>query len=125
MIFSFLGEFLILIMFNFNTLSDAIPSSFLLSIKTHLIFYLLNGTSFLNDIIFFYIVFFTYSGIVFLLNFSIQSNYFYFKLNFFNEFLLFLVLSILFINFNIKIFFTFFTLLYLLFNYVLFYSKLY
>jgi hypothetical protein len=36
--FFFFGEFLLLMMFNFNTISDLIPSHFFIATKSHMIF---------------------------------------------------------------------------------------
>lgn len=76
--FFFYGESLLLLLFNFNTLNDVIPSSFFVFIKTHIIFLLDNGNAFLGDIIFFYILFFTTCSFLFLLNMKYTSNYRYF-----------------------------------------------
>lgn len=76
--FFFFGESLLLIAFNFNTLSDLIPSSFFMTLKSHVIFFLNNGNMFLGDIIFFYIIFFTTSAFLFLLNLRYMSSYRYF-----------------------------------------------
>ncbi len=77
--FFFFGESLLLITFNFNTLSDLIPSSFFMTLKSHVIFFLDNGNMFLGDIIFFYIIFFTTSAFLFLLNLRYMSSYHYFS----------------------------------------------
>lgn len=76
--FFFFGESLLLITFNFNTLSDLIPSSFFMTFKSHIIFFLNNGNNFMGDVIFFYILFFTTSAFLFLLNLRYTSTYRYF-----------------------------------------------
>jgi hypothetical protein len=76
--FFFFGESLLLITFNFNTLSDLIPSSFFMIFKAHIIFFLNNGNNFMGDVIFFYILFFTTSAFLFLLNLRYMSTYRYF-----------------------------------------------
>jgi hypothetical protein len=76
--FFFFGELLLLLTFNFNNLTDLIPSSYFVFIKTHVIFLTDNSSSYLNNIIFFYILFFTTNSLLFLLNlrYSFQYNYF-------------------------------------------------
>ena len=76
--FFFFGEILLLTTFNFNTLNDLIPSSFFLTFKTHTVFLMDNSNDFLNQIIFFYILFFTLSSFLFLLNLRYTTNYKYF-----------------------------------------------
>ena len=76
--FFFFGEILLLTTFNFNTLNDLIPSSFFLMFKTHTVFLMDNSNDFLNQTIFFYILFFTLSSFLFLLNLRYMSNYKYF-----------------------------------------------
>jgi hypothetical protein len=76
--FFFFGEILLLTTFNFNTLNDLIPSSFFLLFKTHTVFLMDNSNDYLNQIIFFYITFFTLSSFLFLLNLRYTSNYKYF-----------------------------------------------
>lgn len=73
--FFFFGEFLLLIMFNFNTLSDLIPSHFFISTKSHAIFWLDNGSTRLNETIMFYIVFLSLCA--FNLLFRLDLNFFY------------------------------------------------
>ena len=76
--FFFFGEILLLTTFNFNTLNDLIPSSFFLMFKTHTVFLMDNSNDFLNQTIFFYILFFTLSSFLFLFNLRYMSNYKYF-----------------------------------------------
>lgn len=75
--FFFFGEFLLLTVFNYNTLTDLIPSSYFLTLKTHVIFLLSNSNTFLNNTIFFFIVFFTSTALIFLLNLRYTFNYNY------------------------------------------------
>lgn len=77
--FFFFGEILLLLTFNFNTLVDLIPSNFFMSTKSHVIFLLDNGSTYLNEIIFFYILFFTLCALLFLLNLRHSFNYHSFK----------------------------------------------
>lgn len=77
--FFFFGEILLLTTFNFNTLNDLIPSSFFLLFKTHTVYLMENSNDYLNQIIFFYILFFTLSSFLFLFNLRYTSNYKYFS----------------------------------------------
>lgn len=77
--FLFFGESLLLITFNFHTLTDLIPSNFFMSTKSHVIFLLDNGSANLNEVIFFYIVFFTCCSIIFLINLGYTFNYHFFE----------------------------------------------
>jgi len=93
--FFFFGESLLLITFNFNTLSDLIPSSFFMTFKAHIIFFLNNGNTFLGDIIFFYILFFTTSAFLFLKNLRYMSSYRYFQdLRYLDLIFLYLILAL-------------------------------
>jgi len=76
--FFFFGESLLLLTFNYNTLSDLIPSGFFVFLKTHVIFLLDNSNTYLGNIIFFYIVFFTTCSLIFLLNLRYTFFYHYF-----------------------------------------------
>jgi hypothetical protein len=77
--FFFFGEILLLLTFNFNTLTDLIPSNFLMSTKSHVIFLLDNSSTYLNEVIFFYILFFTFCASLFLLNLRHSFNYRFFN----------------------------------------------
>ena len=77
--FFFFGEFLLLITFNYNTLSDIIPSSYLTLLKSHIIFFTENANQFLGDTIFFFILFFTTTSIKFLLNLRYSFEYLHVK----------------------------------------------
>jgi hypothetical protein len=79
--FFFFGESLFLITLNYSSLNDLIPASFFLTFKSHVIFLLQNSTNFLNDIIFFYILFFSTLGFLFLLNLKYTTTDRYFTLN--------------------------------------------
>lgn len=82
--FFFFGEFLLLIIFNMNTIADLIPSNYFMYLKTHVIFMLDNGNNTLNNNIMFYILFFTTNSFIFLLNLKFTSIY----RNFYHQFLL-------------------------------------
>merc|ERR1711884_456123 len=87
---------LLLITFNFNTLNDLIPSSFFTTLKTHVIFLLDNSITNLNSSIMFFILFFTTTALIFLLNLRYSFNYFYFYNNYVLDLLLFTVVLYLF-----------------------------
>ena len=94
--FFFFGELLLLLTFNYNNLTDLIPSSYFNIIKTHVIFLTDNGSSYLNNIIFFYILFFTTCSLIFLFNLKYSFNYSFFKYQF--------ILDLLFILANLYLF---------------------
>lgn len=94
--FFFFGELLLLLTFNYNNLTDLIPSSYFNIIKTHVIFLTDNGSSYLNSIIFFYILFFTTCSLIFLFNLKYSFNYSFFKYQF--------ILDLLFILANLYLF---------------------
>jgi hypothetical protein len=73
--FFFFGEFLLLIAFNFNTISDLIPSNYFTFFKTHTIFLLDNNNSYLTEVMMFYILFFTTNSFLFLLNLKYSFVY--------------------------------------------------
>lgn len=73
--FFFFGEFLLLITFNFNTISDLIPSNYFTFFKTHTIFLLDNNNSYLTEVMMFYIIFFTTNSFMFLLNLKYSFIY--------------------------------------------------
>ena len=64
----FFGEILLLLVFNFQTLTDLIPSHFFMTTKNHVVFLLDNGSDFLATRIFELILFFTTCAVLFLLN---------------------------------------------------------
>jgi hypothetical protein len=74
-----MGEFLILITFNYNTVTDLISSNFFMSTKNHVIFFLKNTNTELGDTIFLYILFFTTCALLFLLNLRYSFNYEFFE----------------------------------------------
>lgn len=101
--FSFFGESLLLLIFNFNTLSDLIPSNFFCYTKTHVIFLLDNNNTFLGETIFSYILFFTLCSITFLLNLRYNFNYQFFQQQFYVEFG-FLITTCLIVSWKLTIF---------------------
>ena len=75
--FFFFGESLLLLTFNYNTLTDLIPSSFFVFTKSHVIFNTFSSNALVGDTIFFFIVFFTTSSVAFLLNLRFTFSYSY------------------------------------------------
>jgi hypothetical protein len=75
--FFFFGEILLLIMFNFNTVSDIIPSHFFISTKNHVIFGMNNSSSKLSETIMYYIIFLTLCSFNFLLRLDYNTFYNY------------------------------------------------
>lgn len=94
--FFFFGESLLLITFNYNTLTDFIPSSSFATLKTHLPFKTYLGSASLNDTIFFFIVFATTSSFYFLANLRYTFTYFPMRSSLYLETLIVLVLLYLF-----------------------------
>lgn len=96
--FFFFGESLLLILFNFTTISDSIYSNFFFIFKNHTIFSLNSGSVFLANSVMFYIIFFTSCSLIFLLSLRYSFNYFYLtNVWFFDLFFVFLFFY-LFIN---------------------------
>jgi len=104
--FFFFGEILLLLTFNYNNLTDLIPSNFFMFTKSHVIFLMDNGNAYLNDVIFFYILFFTSCSLLFLLNLRYSFNYQFFQHQF--------LIDIIFIIVNLYLFQ--FQLLYILYG---------
>ena len=77
--FFFFGESLLLLTFNYNTLTDLIPSGFFVFTKSHVIFNTFSSSAFVGDTIFFFIMFFTSAAIGFLLNLRYSFSYSYTK----------------------------------------------
>jgi hypothetical protein len=75
--FFFFGESLLLLTFNYNTLTDLIPSSFFVFTKSHVIFNTFSSSMFIGDTVFFFIIFFTTSAVAFLLNLRYAFSYSY------------------------------------------------
>lgn len=95
--FFFFGESLLLMTFNFNNLNDLIPSSFFTHLKTHMIFLTENSNNYLNTTIMYYILFFTTSAVIFLLNLKYTLNYNYFKHQLYLD-LLFIIVNLYLFN---------------------------
>ena len=73
--FFYFGEFLFMLMLNFCTLSDVIPSSFFNSLNSTSLTQLNINSDDLDDNIFFFILFFTLLALVFIFNFMYESKY--------------------------------------------------
>ena len=79
------GNFFLSVMFNFNTLTDTIPSSAFTIIKTHTIFMTESTNLFLSETLFFFIVFLLASSFLFLINLRLNFNHSTFRTSFFYE----------------------------------------
>ena len=96
--FFFFGESLLMILFNFSTLTDSINADYFMIFKNHTQFYLNNSSSFLSNNIMFYIIFFTSCSFIFLLNLKYTINYSYVNTIWFFDFLFFFIFFYLFLN---------------------------
>ncbi len=76
--FFFFGEYLLMVIFNYSSITDTVSSNFFFSFKNHMIFFLNNSSTYLSNVIMFYIVFFTACSVLFLLNLRYTFNYSYF-----------------------------------------------
>lgn len=108
--FFFFGEFLVLVMLNFHTLTDLIPSNFFMSTKVHPVFMLHNNTMWLHETIFFYILFFTSCSLIFLFNLCYSFNYHFFKHQYYIDLLLFTAVVYLFTPYLLVVMYLFFVL---------------
>ena len=97
--FFFFGESLLMILFNFSTVTDSITSNYFMFFKIHTIFFLNQSSSNLSSIIMFYIFFFTSCSFIFLLNMRYTFNYSYLNSVFFFDIIFFLIIFFLFSNF--------------------------
>nr|YP_010049526.1 NADH dehydrogenase subunit 5 [Strombidium cf. sulcatum]QPL15931.1 NADH dehydrogenase subunit 5 [Strombidium cf. sulcatum] len=93
--FNFAGEYFLLILYNFSTLYDTIPSpSFFLLKQPNTFLLISNSVNFLSNLSFF-IFFLVSSSIIFLININLTVNWNYFRKNnilmFFLSLLLFLI----------------------------------
>lgn len=75
--FFFAGEGLLLIVLNYNTLTDLIPSGFFTFTKSHVIYMTSSSNLMLGDSIFFFILFFSITAAAFLLNLRYTHTYRY------------------------------------------------
>jgi hypothetical protein len=120
--FFFFGEFLLLITFNYNSVSDLIPSSYFLLIKTHIIFFTSTASQYLGETVFVYILFFTTAALKFLLNLRYTFDYHYLKYSaHWDLIFLFLIFYLIVANSTITLIFVAAGMLYLSFR--IFYKK--
>lgn len=75
--FFFFGETLLVLLFNYSTISDSISGSYFLTFKNYTIFNVTTSSSALSSSIMFYIIFFTTCSFLFLLNIKYTFNYNY------------------------------------------------
>jgi hypothetical protein len=75
--FFFFGESLLLILFNFSTVTDAVYSNYFFIFKNHTVFSVFFLSNYLSNTLMFYILFFTSLSFIFLLNLRFSFNYFY------------------------------------------------
>ena len=97
-------------MFNFNTVSDIIPSHFFISTKNHVIFGMNNSSSKLSETIMYYIIFLTLCSFNFLLRLDYNTFYNYTRTEL-NSDLIFVSLFIAWLNFSL---FTYISIFYIL-----------
>lgn len=110
--FFFFGENLLLILFNFTTVTDAVYSNYFFILKSHTIFSLNLSSQYLSTVVMFYIFFFLVCALIFLLNLKYTFNYFYFtNLWVFDLFFIFIVF---YLYFSISFFFFLFPLIFFL-----------
>ena len=103
--FFFFGESLLMILFNFSTLTDAVSSDYFMFFKNHTIFDLNMSSSNLSNTVMFYIIFFTSCSFIFLLNLRYTFNYYYLNSIWFFDFFFLLVILYLYINLFLFYFF--------------------
>jgi len=96
--FFFYGETLILLLFNFTTVIDIIPSASFIVIKQHLIFALTASSFKLTSILTFYIFFLTLSAATYLINLNFIYSYAYFKQSTLNSIILMFYVVLYIIN---------------------------
>ena len=96
--FFFFGESLLMILFNFSTLTDSVPSNYFMFFKNHVIFDLNVSSSSLSNTVMFYILFFTSCSFIFLLNLRYTFNYFYLNSIWFFDFFFLTIIFYLYIT---------------------------
>ena len=96
--FFFFGESLLLVLFNFSTITDSISGNFFFLFKTHTIFSINMSSFFLTNMITNYIIFFTSCAFIFLLNLRYTFNYFYLNFIWYFDLLLIFIINLLFFN---------------------------
>jgi NADH-quinone oxidoreductase subunit L len=113
--FFFFGESLLMLLFNFSTITDAVSSNYFFIFKNHNVFSLNYFSTNLSNTIMFYIIFFTSSSFIFLLNMRYNFNYFYLNAVFFFDFIFLFFILFLFFNLSLGTFF-FFLIFYFLYK---------
>lgn len=109
--FFFFGESLLMLLFNFSTISDSISGSYFFTFKNFIVFNNSTSSSFLSNTILFYILFFTSASFIYLLNIRYNFSYHYltniwlldlfffmFALFLFNSYLLVFIFSLIILN---------------------------
>jgi hypothetical protein len=96
--FFFFGESLLMLLFNFSTLTDSINADYFMIFKNHTVFFLNNSSFNLSNTIMFYIIFFTSCSFIFLLNLRYTFNYFYINSLWVFDLFFLIVLSYLFLK---------------------------
>ncbi len=108
--FFFFGESLLLILFNYTTVTDSIYGNYFFIFKNNTIFSFNLSSNFLSNTIMFYISFFTLCSFIFLLNLRYTFNYFYLNYIWIFDFFFIFLIFYLFLNYYI-----FFLLIFLFF----------
>lgn len=83
--FFFWGEYLLLVVFNYSTVTDSVVGNFFCSFKSHFIFSLNSSAQQLFYIVNFFIFFLATCALIFLLNLKFTFNYFFFENKYFLE----------------------------------------
>lgn len=96
-----------MLLFNFSTITDAVSSNYFFIFKNHNVFSLNYSSTNLSNTIMFYIIFFTSSSFIFLLNMRYNFNYFYLNAVFFFDVLFLFFILFLFFNFYLGTIFIF------------------
>lgn len=94
-VFFFFGNLLLLVLLNYNTLTETILSSSFTTIKQHAIFSLNTSTMWLSQTIFFYILVLTTFSFIFLLNLRYTFTYNYFYLVYLFDLIILLLITII------------------------------
>jgi len=100
MFFFFYGETLLLVLFNYSTLTDTVQSSSFFLVKQHVVFMISTSSSKLLSCINFYIFFLTSSAFVYILNLRYSYSYDYFRLSAVNSNLIITVAFLYAVFFN-------------------------
>lgn len=103
--FFYFGESLFLLLMNFATLTDTIPANYFFSFKSHTPYLLDSGTEKLNTILMFYIIFFTASALLYLLNLKYEINYKYFDNLWYLDLFFLILVSYFFLSFYLFVLF--------------------